>query len=497
MTKEELTRLKNIVLERQKSSIVERFETSDEWLDNKEELIAHSLHGKNVLVVGSEAVLKKDFASDVKDYEILNRSGGDSEQFIFELLKKGQNGRYYNEYSCFAEAQEVSTLFQDIRAILKEKNGEWRDRAIDIIDPSLRLLLESKCFRLVITTCFDPILENALRKIWGEELKIKNIHDDADPANQDIMTEENRKSEFYDINPTLYYAFGKATAGANKMYAITDDRKVYTIDCWLAARKPNNLLQYILNKDVMAVGCKFENWVFRFFWYLLGQKPSGSSFPSFNESFCKKGSVAIMLSDNNSDEEKTKLFINRKQINYFEDSRAFMTLLAPELVPDTPPQIGNFFISYASEDFATANIIYEFLLSKRQKVWFDIRLKAGDLFNDEINKGIEQCNVFMPILSNQTKRDLENHKSRYYRQEWEKADERMKRGDNDFLVFPIVIEEYSVKENYHSAENVTDSIKNTTCFSAKVNASLIHLSDEIEEQKKKIIERKSQNIKFR
>lgn len=493
MTKDELEQLKNDVLKRWEEPVVKRFEISPVWKSNKERMINYSLRGKNVLVIGSEAILKQGNSTETD--EILKKSNGDTEQYLLELLREGENGRFYLNCHSLADAQDSPNLLQDIDTILQEKDNDWCARALDMIDPALRLLLESKCFRLIITTCFDPILEYALKMIWGEELVVKNIHNDVDMANTDIMTEMNRKSEFYDINPTLYYAFGKAVAGANDTYAITDDRKMYTIDCWLASRKPNNLLQYILNKDVMAVGCKFENWFFRFFWYLLGQKPSMSSFQSFDESSFKKGSVAIMLSDTDSDEGKTKSFIKRKRINYFEDSRAFMILLAPELIKDTPPQVGEVFISYASEDFPTANIIYEFLLNQRQKVWFDIRLRAGDRFNKEIDEGIMQSNVFMPILSNQTRKDLENQISRYYQLEWKKADEKFKGDNNDFLVFPVVIEEYSVKAGYHCVENVTDCIKDATCFSVKEHASLIDLLDEINEQRRKLKEKNSQNIK--
>ena len=489
MTKEELDLLKKTVIQRQNDNQTQTLKNSYEWQNNRERLIVRSLRGKNVLVIGSEAILNKSFPSDFNDSTILNKAKGDTEQLIFEYLK---NNKLYAGYNSLTDAQEIPSLFRDINKILKDKDNEWRNCALEMLDPSLRLLLESKCFRLVITTAFDPILEYALLKIWGDELKIKNIHD-ADMSNTDILTEINRKSEFYDINPTLYYAFGKAIAGTNSMYALIDDRKIYTIDCWLASRKPEKLLQYILYKDIMAIGCKFENWVFRFFWYLLGQKPSG--FPSHAfETTCKEGSVAIMLSDENNEEEKIKSFIDKKDnIDYFEDSRAFMSLLAPELVPEIPPQIGEFFISYASENFSTANIIYNLLIENKQKVWFDIRLKAGDRFNEEINKGIEQCSVFLPILSNQTKKDLLQKKERYYQREWELANEKFIKNRN-FLVIPIVIEEYSVTDaEYHNVESVTDCIKNATCFPINEHVSLNQLLNEDNEQKYKLIKNQGSN----
>lgn len=488
MNKEELKELRDEVLNSQASPRVQKFCKSSKWRNNRERLINYSLEGRNVLVIGNEAILKKEFSDDFCDSELLNEANGDSEQLLLAYLRQ-KNSRAYGGCNSLSEIHDIKDLFQDIADVLEEKEDDWWENALEMIDPSLRLLLASKCFRLVITTSFDPILEYAMLRIWGKGLVIKNIHDDVKMIDTDIMTETNRKSEFYDINPTLYYAFGKAVAGiSNKMYAVTDDRKIYTIDCWLGSRKPNNLLQYILNKDIIAVGCKFENWVFRFFWYLLGQKPDMSIVNNSYESSYKTGSVAIMLSDNTDDEIRTKSFLRDKQINYYDDSRAFMSLLAPALILEDLPQVGEIFISYASEDFATARNIYDYLKSHKQHVWFDIRLRAGDRYDSDIKEGISQCNIFLPVLSNQTAKDLENNNNRYYRKEWELANSRMlecQKEDEMFLTIPVVIEDYSVKGKYHNETLVPDCIFNSSCFFTKEHVQLAELFNEIEEHRNK------------
>jgi hypothetical protein len=487
MTKKELDNLKQVVINLQDYDSVKKLNKSLEWKNNKNRLKDYSLSGKNVLVIGSEAILRQDFPSEkFDDYEILNQANGDTELLLLEYLKRKDEDAY-GRMEHLADATKSASFYQDVDDILKEMDDEWRGRAIDMLDPSLRLLLESKCFRLVITTVFDPILEYALRVIWGKDLKIKNIHD-YDISATDIKTEENRKSEFYDINPTLYYAFGKSVAGnPGSCYAITDDKKIYTIDCWLSSRKPDNLLQYILDRNIIAIGCKFDNWVFRFIWYLLGKKPAMSAYTFSSEVTPKEGSVAIMLADDGED-KKTRNFIKRSRINYFDDSRAFMTLLAPVLLPETVPEIGTYFISYASENFSTANIIYNFLINQKQRVWFDIRLKAGDRFDTDITKGISQCDVFMPILSNQTKSDLISNNRRYYRDEWDLANKKYQEIKNfnkdkkdkekrKFLVIPIIIEDYSVSDSsYHNKELVTECIKGATCFKIEEHPSLNDLT---------------------
>lgn len=491
MTKDELEKLRNEVLNRQESPLVQNFSQSFKWRSYKDKLVNYSLQGKNVLVVGSEAILRRELPKDTIDYDILTDAKGDSELLLLEYLKR-KDYETYGKYNCFSDIKDTNTLIQDINDLLIEKEDYWEKNAIELIDPSLRLLLESKCFRLVITTCFDPILEHALQTIWENNMIIKNIHGEVTLGDTDIMTEPNRQSEFYDINPTLFYAFGKAVAGApDEMYAITDDRKIYTMDCWFGTRKPNNLLQYMLNKDVIAVGCKFDNWVFRFFWYLLGKKPETSPDNYFHEDTYKTGSVAIMLSDKENDEKKTKFFFERsKQIRYFEDSRAFMSLLSPKLIIDDEPKVGEIFISYASEDFGTARKIYEFLLSKQQSVWFDIRLRAGDRYDADIDNGIKQSCIFLPILSNQTAKDLKNKKDRYYRKEWNKANEKMQKSQNAnnfFIIVPVVVEEYAANDsNYHNETMVPDCIFKATCyFTTNEHASLADLLDVINEQKRK------------
>lgn len=457
--------------------------TSGLWEERRETLIEYSLMGNNVLVIGSEAILDKEKYPD---------TSGDSEVFLLNCLKE-KNKKAYGWATSFVDIADNPNLVKDIAKVVDANNSKWITQAIDMIDPSLRLLLESKCFRLVITTAFDPILEYALRSIWGE-LTVRNILDERN-SERDISRDNNRKSEFYDITPTLFYAFGKAKREIKSDYAINDDMKVLTMANWLGNNKPKELLQYLENKNVLAIGCNFENWVFRFFWFVLGQRPDQSNY-DFSK---KKGSVAIMFSDQTNDVEKNKEFFDSKDIDYYDNSRIFMSLLASELVDESVPEEGDIFISYASEDFPTARNIFDYLKNQRQSVWFDIRLKAGDRYGDYIEKGIDQCNIFMPILSNQTIKDLKDWKEkkrtepRYYMREWamaqEKAEniEKHNQKENEkemFIVIPIVIEDYSPSDAfYHNTELVPDCIYGASVFySGSVRATLEDLCKIIDKQ---------------
>lgn len=451
------------------------------WSNKKKVLIEDSLMGNNVLIIGSEAVLNK---------ESFPKTRGDTELMLLHCLQKKYK-KHYVYAETLSDMVNWANLGTDIKELLREQQLKWKENALNMLDPSLRLMLESKCFRLIITTTFDPILEYALQKIWNGELCVKNLLDEL-KEERDICRERNRKSEFYDITPTLFYAFGKAKEGVASKYALSDDGKVYAIAEWLGANKPKELLQYIENKSLMAIGCNFENWVFRFLWYILNQTPTFSSYIQSE----KRGSVAIRLTTDEYVIQKTKDFFDEKDISYFDNSRLFMSMLAPELIPEIVPQVGDIFISYASEDFPTALKLYKYLKSQRQSVWFDIRLKCGDRYGDYIIKGINQCDIFMPILSNQTKVDIKallekRHKDkRYYMKEWdlaqEKAEESLEKNPPEmFIVMPVVIEDYSVSDGaYHNTEMIPNCIYGATVhYTSKESASFDNLLKTINEQK--------------
>lgn len=445
-----------------------------EWeTDFGSKLVAGCYKGAYVLVIGNEAILRKDI------------SNGDSCQLV---LDQGKELEIFNDsVTSFDDLKDSTSLNSKICEVIETKHNEWKTHALEYLDPSLRLLLESKCFRLIITTAFDPILEYALNQIWDEDVVVKNINDD-DSDKIDIRLDENGKSEFYDIKPTLYYAFGKAYINEpGLIFGVKDDEKILTVDRWLGRQKPQGVLEYIKNKQILAVGCKFDDWFFRFFWYILSQKPdtdSTSSTLSYN--IKKNGSVAVSLTE--PGEDRMKKYIIESEIKYFDDSRNFMNYLGPDLVKHFPPTKGEIFISYASEDRRFAQDLYTRLCEKNQNVWFDIRLIPGDRYEERITAAINQCNIFMPILSGQTIKDILNppDEERYYMKEWKMAQQKALK-DPKFCVIPIVVPPYESKNNnYHKEENIPDCIyKSSAYFSTENYIVVEELLNYIEEQRKR------------
>ena len=363
-------------------------------------------------------------------------------------------------------------------------------------NPDLRAFLEKKLFRVIITTTTDDLLERILTKIWGKDLVIKNFYGESPDI--DLMS----RSEFNDVAPILYYAFGKAEPG--KHFVVTEDDKLRAVADWLGKkdRYPTNFYQYVMTKKLLALGCKQDDWLFRFFWYSLrkdvrvitsGKENQGTEVTVGEESI--KGKVAIELKE---EDDSLKRYLKNKGLLYENDARAFLydfnsytniskgSSTLQELMEMNVNRIeGGIFISYASEDFKLAMNLYLRLKEKNNTVWIDHeKLYPGDDYDDRIKNAINECRFFIPILSRTISDDYNKgefeqadpKKRRYYLKEWDLATERLKNGDKMKLI-PMVIDGFDVKsEVYNSTPWKKSEIDKTVC--KEINSLLIALKKE-------------------
>lgn len=104
----------------------------------------------------------------------------------------------------------------------------------------------------------------------------------------------------------------------------------------------------------------------------------------------------------------------------------------------------DFFISYAHEDYETADKIASLLRDLGASVWFDKnKLKAGDQFLDEIKENIEKCKRFMPILSNNTTQETR----RFFRKEWKIAKDEAEFRYGIPYITPVSIDNVNIRHH--------------------------------------------------
>src|SRR5450432_2541761 len=97
------------------------------------------------------------------------------------------------------------------------------------------------------------------------------------------------------------------------------------------------------------------------------------------------------------------------------------------------------FLSYASQDAEAARRICEALRTAQIEVWFDqSELRGGDVWDQQIRQQIQDCSLFVPIISAHTNQRSEG----YFRLEWKLAVDRshLMADDTPFL-FPVVIDD--------------------------------------------------------
>ena len=97
------------------------------------------------------------------------------------------------------------------------------------------------------------------------------------------------------------------------------------------------------------------------------------------------------------------------------------------------------FLSYASQDAASAQRIAAALRAAGVEVWFDqSELRGGDAWDRQIRKQIHDCALFIPVISAHSQERLEG----YFRREWKLAADRTHdmAEEKAFLV-PVVIDD--------------------------------------------------------
>ena len=101
-------------------------------------------------------------------------------------------------------------------------------------------------------------------------------------------------------------------------------------------------------------------------------------------------------------------------------------------------------------------------------MWIDEnRLEPSNEYDARITQAINECTVFMPLLSSQVMYDLMRHKDRYYRGfEWHAAQTRYDNertlGQPRLKVCPVVAGRYDIRKSYH--QDVETCIKSATAY---------------------------------
>ena len=351
---------------------------------------------------------------------------------------------------------------------------------------ALKRLLEIKLFPFVITTSFAPVVENAMKEIWGKrQVKVltfcKNPQKDTKPGVGDILSAE-------DMNkPTVFYMFGK-TAIQPHSYVLTDNDMLEFCRAWLSDQtRPRNLCAQLKDKYLLMLGCGYSDWLFRFIWFCMNKTSDAKTtgLMAHDESTHETLVEYLRRIDTFLPENKTPEDIIseiEKRIVAFNESHEGEWFARP---PKAGTQV---FISYSRSDSEIAEALYRYLSDNGLSVWFDRNnLLGGSKFMDEIDSAIENTKVFVPIFSsNIAKEAMDAH---VYRKEWKTAINLQESMGSRTFIIPVNEEGF----DFYSAD-IPKELKNHNSISFGPDMDFSNVLDSINEALNKLDNFKSHGI---
>lgn len=403
-----------------------------------------------ILVVGSGVVL---------DRQQFPHSGGDINQYIIDEINNDRR----QERAGFVDHKDFTDVFRgtplDEPDPIYSLLTDGYDYALSDISPELTNLLRTKLFRFVFTTCIDGYIEALMRDIWGDELRIVNIADNQSLKDFQDALELSRVNKY--TQPTLFYVFGKVVSGRPKPrgFVETDVDAIKIVEKWLMEVDSKHIVPFLKEKRILALGCKFDDWYFRFFWYILTRGFDDSDREGSKEidgNLLTSDNLATVFDPDSPSDRQLKDYLLRRGVCMHDDVWQFMAhihTMLTSVAGDGPlrhmvlekRRQGGIFISYKSTDVLAASELFcKLAREERLNVWFDnVSLLVGDEYEATIRDAISHARIFIPILSPAIAKELEAEGEgikTFYSNEWRWA------ADNTQLtVLPVAVGGYDLR----------------------------------------------------
>jgi hypothetical protein len=297
-------------------------------------------------------------------------------------------------------------------------------------------------FNLYVTTTFDSLLAEALKA--SRPGVVPEIISYSPKKPIDLPAPKEKL-----VSPTLYHLFGKVSAAPE--YVVSDEDFLEFI-CRLQAPNytPTKLFGELESNHLLILGCGFADWLDRFFLRTTKQRklsdPRDVREVVADRHTSKDRNLTLFL-ENFS--RRTHIFRDGGSVEFVAELwRRWKLRRTTTKDPVTP--VGGFalepempakaiFISYCHEDIEAVKHLYAGLTAAGLPAWFDkSELKPGDEFENVIQRNIERCQLFIPVISANTEAKREG----WFRKEWKLATERQDmKAEGEAFVLPLVIDD--------------------------------------------------------
>ena len=327
--------------------------------------------------------------------------------------------------------------YQKVKSLIASENWSIPEPLIQLTDIT--------SFRFYLTTLWEPMLEEALKKKYGP-VRILENNLTKQPEDIDKFMQRSAQEQFLpeyiellyqDQAPiTLYYLYGRPSR--LKSYALSeDDVLLANLMLQHSSYKPDRLIDYLSDRRLLILGCNFPNWLARFFLSLASPDPKNpSTQPVFviSDKTCQTDPNLVGFLRRQdaivANESTTEEFV--RKLHYHWKSKC---AVSHKTGGEHPFEKNAIFISYASADDEAVKILSTEIRDMGLPVWLDkCKLSPGDDWADKITNNIRNSSIFMPVISENS---LCGEADRFFRKEWDLALSVSETRERSLKIMPI------------------------------------------------------------
>lgn len=343
-----------------------------------------------ILIVGSESILEGDEESaDINKY-IRNVCKIDS----FNQIKGDEE-----------KQKEVFSFFQEKDlGNLRPQNDEK-----PVFSKGLENLLRTRLFKMVFTTTISRSLETLMENVWGVgNYDVKEYSPNREPAFWANLQKTKK--------PTLVYLFGKADDINNpeNRFVCYDDAafpfmRALMFDMFLSKQAP--MPGFLRGKKILSLGCQFDDWYSRFFWFILtdGLRESNAE------------TVFVLSENDKTPQKKLSKFFNRNKLSvknysvsipeFSKDLEKYFNMrespITKWIIKPTMENSG-IFLSYVGEKRSDVRKLFFKLQGNQYDVCLSDFIIPNDGYPSDVAQTYRNKKLYIIVLTPEIKEMLDN-----------------------------------------------------------------------------------------
>ncbi|MCX6583378.1 MAG: TIR domain-containing protein [Candidatus Aminicenantes bacterium] len=324
--------------------------------------------------------------------------------------------------ACYAYLKFTGRDYLRLTKFLRESLEKVR---LSPSNPLLKLA-RIKNFGIFFTTAYDDFLAGVINNVRTAPLKALYY------AIQEISFHEIDKELFNDIHKSLstllVHIFGNIGKTIKPAFTEMDILEtLMNLGKDMNQNLHNLLFQALEAKSLLFIGCGYDDWLYRLFIRTMANKP----FSQFPGNIMARNFVVDDFSKNEISQWLPQFLVESgAEVYHTGDPGDFVDLLFEKLEERYPEDIIQpvdfpiaVFISHDNRDRAAAHRLASHLQKDEINVWLDdLKLKPGMDWNEQIIRTIDRCRVFIPLISENSRRiTTDDGRVNYHVREWEQS----------------------------------------------------------------------------